>query len=79
MIEDITVDVGEGLSVTVPADQAPIVRDDLAILSGLFEREADLQQWILSTFPSGTCRTVGLQRLAECVFWLGESLLRGNR
>lgn len=79
MIEDTTVQVGEGLSVTVPADQAPAVRDDLAILSGLFEREADIQQYVLSTFPSGTCRTVALQRLAECTFWLGESLLRGAR
>lgn len=78
MIEDTTVKVGEGLSVTVPADQAAAVRDDLATLSNLFEREVDLQTHILSTFPSNTCRTIAIQKLAEMSFWLGESLMRGT-
>lgn len=77
MIEDTTVHVGEGLSVTVPADQAATLRSDVSILTELFEREQEWQQYIASTFPNGICKTFALQKLAELTFWLGESLIRG--
>lgn len=78
-VDKVTLPVGEGLSVTVPADEADVIQSDVKRLSELFMREQQLEEYIRDSFPKGSCRAVALQKLAEMTFWLGESLIRGDK